>query len=282
LICNLKGVYSDKEILAAITECFMRDKTSWVNLVIIKNKLIENQSSFDVELHNIKRLRALMSNSKGDEAAREEISKLRSDLNKIRLVVTPAGYRFLRHIIIHFEYFSVLADNDSPLFLLGNDGLVMDHDRYDFEVTIERALNIVERYSRLINRYYEKEYVPRLNWTPEQFKRSYFCFKFYGEEDAAKDTGLFYTTRVISSHIAYIDKYRRYIISKYKRESEDAQLQEINMRLAKLLNRYVCLLKGMTDPEGKVMANVFGEKLAIIEAKEFRDYSTTLAIDRFQ
>jgi len=137
------GVYPLREVLHTIADAFLFHQKNWVHLVTIPNKRVEARGSFDEELV------WLQEKGLANEVARvagsfgalfDSRERAALELTKIRL--NPAGFTYLKFVVMHFEYYSALAKNRSPLFLSGLER-VNENGEYQFERIIDSVLRLV-------------------------------------------------------------------------------------------------------------------------------------------
>ncbi len=275
LIQILQGVYSDKTIMKVLLELYSVEKYGWVNLITVKNKYIDEDSEpFSEELEAIEEIRNLQKRMRGDKTVLTDIAKIRRTLNKIKIKVNPAAFSFLRHIIIHYEYFSVISHNTVPIHTLSakpdmNNMLLIKEN-------ITNVLNTLKRYSKLINRFYDEVFENKLHMNPSEFKRSLFCFKYYGQNRVAKNEGYFYILRVVTTHIEYLDSLRLYIFETC--DMQDDMIVEYNKMFIHQVKEYIKLLQNVKDPAKDIFLTSYKMNIEKIESENYRDTQTAITL----
>jgi hypothetical protein len=145
-----------------------------------------------------------------------------TDLNDIHLRINPSGVVYLRYLIPHFEFFSNYRywRNDKfiktfkPLYLATE--IVQYPDRYqtvykyEFEILLDDVFNLVKRKKHqndgfLKERVFKKSNISNL----QKYLKSDFVVHFSETSD------LLYSTRLITTHLTYIDQFRRFVTENY-------------------------------------------------------------------
>lgn len=274
-VLDMGRVYSIHTIIKVLTELYLDYQNSWTHLITIVNKEIISKDSFELELNNLEELRKLNKKRNPRESDSKRMREIKESLNNIKIRINPSAFSFLRHLAIHFEYFSIIGGNTEPLFK--PLGLVQDHEefKYNFEGKIDLTILTLERYSFLIRKFYGKIIRSELKMEPEDYVASDFCFKFFGDDEIGKKIGMFYTMRVITAHFSYIKAFRCWLLQKLKKSPELSQ--DVNSRLITQLERYIKLLESDPDPQAKSFKEKFSN--SIKEMKEFNGNDLDDCID---
>ncbi len=256
-ILRIKKLYSITTIINVLVELYLDYQYSWTHLITIKNKAIKSKNSFDFEKNLLEELENINSNYTGNREQTDRMRQIKEDLNTIKIKINPSAFSFLRHIIIHFEYFSLLGKNNGPLFKPAAEVAVTKEPmiKYNFEEKIHNTLETVERYFKLINQFYNKRFKSDMNYNEVQFKSSDFCFKFFKDEDIARRTGMFYTLRVLTAHISYLKIFRCWLLEDSNQDENTRK--EINSRLIYYFEEYLKLVKNDPDPQSEVFYEIF-------------------------
>ena len=260
ILKRAQGIYSEKEILKTL-----------VGLYIIKdnNHIIKdnNQMTYLVsfrqrEIHN--------------RHAYEDLEKILKDSSRwgylqdyASVVITQAGFIFLRNLIVHYEFYSYLVYHSSledhmrpnsrpnsrprprpipkpkPLFIYSGKRIGDEEGRYDFEESLQGTYKLVEKHADWMYRFYLSKFKNR----EEKYLSSEFVFKHSG--GIAKDEGLFHITRIVAAHIKYIDEYRRWLLKRSEHRTTEAK-RGINRKLLEVIEDYIGLLISWEDKDNEM------------------------------
>lgn len=247
IIKRAQGIYSEQEVLKTLVGLYtVKNNDQMTYLVSFRQKEIHHRHAY------------------------EDLAEILKDSSKwgflqdyASVVITQAGFIFLRNLIVHYEfysylvYYSSLEDNykqkpkqkpkprPKPLFTyVGkiND----DDDQYDFEESLQETYNLVAKHSRWMYTFYVTKFK---HGGVQNYLSSEFVFKHRG--GIAKHEGLFHITRIVAAHIKYIDEYRRWLLT----HSENRDLEGkkvINNKLLKSIEDYLHLLSRWEDKDNKM------------------------------
>lgn len=202
-----------------------------------------------------------------------------------------SAYAYLRYIITHFEYYSYLSVSklDSgeyfPLVNLAykiesqSDGILI----FSFEKRIKDILQIVREYKINIDKSYGKNFS---HMSPQKYTKSEFSF---GDESVKR----FYMTRVITTHITYLDDFRRYLFESnefavFCKSKVDKGIsilkgkKEINLFLIGAVSEYLSILEiGIMDPTIFALLQDLKEKVIVARNAASKDLliGISLSID---
>lgn len=218
-----------------IKSFFKISESSWAHLISIYGKqLNEGKLKFKKEqkLYEDKYI-------KKDENSYSKFQEINKDLY---VHINASGYVYLRYIIIHFEYFSILNHKRinkkyTPLFL----SYKRTPNKNDYQFT--RILNDVFDETKLFKKNIEKFKQKTLNWDENdiiKYRDSYLCFKA-----DSNSKGTYYLPRVVSFHVNYIDQFRYFILStpnKFKPCSKYRSIGEVNEFMIRLIIKYCNLI----------------------------------------
>lgn len=221
---SLLAAYRSCNEIMAIDEFFVKlcslidiNKSSWAHLVTIYGKhpvktTYNYAFNFDYEDEILNKIQ---------NHDKLTLSENQYILN-ITISLNAAAYIFLRYIITHFEYISAYKIRENgdpwynykPLFLATNI-IIEDYPYWEFENKIKSVYKIVESYYNNNYNYFYAVFSKMLNFNLRSFCRSKYIFK--GEHhipmkiDNEQLFGL-YITRLISTHIEYLENFRHYFI----------------------------------------------------------------------
>ena len=237
-IQHLEEFYSVRQTLEAISRCFLYHERGWAHLLTISNINItrEKQSGFINEFS-------------GKYAKRGGLEPpVRKVLDDIKIRVTPAGFTFVRYILIHFEFYSNLVNNPDPLSIRESEISDRPH-KFQFEEAIDKVLDLVSLHIKSMEKFFNEKYF-KVVGSVDSFYTSDYCFRHLGEANIAMEQGYFHSTRIITSHINYIDQFRCEMLHKFK-DTDTETLRKINKVLIEKIQAYINMLKNSIDERGK-------------------------------
>lgn len=242
---RLESFYSVESILEAVSRCFLYHERNWAHLLTIFNSNLtrEKQSYFIRETAKKYSTNKTLGppNARTAETNDEEI-----DPKNIKIRVNLAGFTFVRYILIHFEFYSNLAENKHPLGIRESE-IHTPPKTFYFEEAIDRVLKFVAHHLVSMEKFFNDKYKPVLG---DNFGTSDLCFRHLGDANIAVDQGYFHSTRIITSHINYIDRFRREVPAKFT-EADGETLIKIHRILVEKIERYIDLLRSSLDERGK-------------------------------
>jgi energy-coupling factor transporter ATP-binding protein EcfA2 len=246
-IKQLEKFYSVEDILTAISRCFLYHERNWAHLLTIYNVHLtrEKQRHFIHETARkyANRERVNLQDSKTQEANPAD----RIDLNSIRIRVNIAGFTFVRYILIHFEFYSNLVRNKYPLGIRESE-MSSPPKTFYFEEAIDKVLRQVQHHIGSMEKFFNDRYSGVI--PIDRFYSSDLCFRHLGGSSVAVDQGYLHSTRIITSHIDYIDRFRCEVPAKFK-VSDGEKLIRIHRILVEKIERYIELLRNSLDERGK-------------------------------
>jgi len=241
-IKRLEKFYSVESILEAISRCFLYHERNWAHLLTIYNVNLtrEKQSYF---IHETARKYA---NRETLDSPQPRTQDDRIDLSNIKLRVNLAGFTFVRYILIHFEFYSNLAKNEYPLGIRQWE-IESPPKTFYFEEAIDNVLKVVAHHIVSMEKFFNDKYKAVVG---HNFSTSDYCFRHLGNASVAVDQGYFHSTRLITSHIDYIDRFRREAPTKFN-STDGETLIRIHRILVERIERYIELLRNSLDERGK-------------------------------
>jgi hypothetical protein len=245
ILKRAQGIYSEQEILKTLVGLYtVEDNDQMTYLVSFRQREVYNRHAY------------------------EDLDKILKDssswgylLDYTSVVVTQAGFIFLRHLIVHYEFYSYLVYYSSleahakrgsrprprpkPLFIYTGKRVGDEVGRHDFEESLAGTYNLVEKHAHWMHNFYLSKFKNR----EEKYLSSDFVFKHIG--GIAKDEGLFHITRIVAAHIEYIDEYRRWLLKRSEARSPEAK-KAINHKLLEFIESYIGLLLLWEDKDNKM------------------------------
>jgi hypothetical protein len=264
---HCKKIMPVENFLATIKSLIDFNKSSWAHLITIYNKKptrIGSECIFDFSLEQ---------EYLKDKTHTDELSKISISLN-------ASAYIYLRYILTHFEYiaaYKAYNNKDSiydykPLFLRTN--ISFKDLKWEFEETIENVYKIVEAYKDRTEKFFKK----KMKFTYEEYcaPSSIYIFKRdYDNKIRNKSFYPLYMTRLLTTHIRYLDDFRIYLndycgekIEKTLNKITDRTLagnfkdkEGINAFILNYIEKYIALLDGVEDPSKGDITEKFKEQL---------------------
>ena len=256
LVSELDRLYRPEKIIQTLETSFLFHKYDWINLVSLKGKRIFEENSFKDEISYFKNKGPLNED----------------DLKKIKIDITAGGYVFLKHTLIHFEFYSAFAGNKMPLFSTGFRK--NKKGEYLFMEILRRTYNMVEYHCILMNSFFE-----RLEMTPKEFKESNLAFKHLGEHHAPKAPhGQFHGCRLPNSTVNYIDCFRLLIINSRNTKGpiNPEDRIHINKLLIEWIDKFSALHDKCKDPECEIFRSKHASAINCIIDNKHNDFKTVV------
>lgn len=267
-IKRLTHVYKEVDVvLESIGRCFLNHEKNWVHLLTLINCKIDNLDDFISEYQD------KFQKIQEDPDLRENI-KLKNSLNNIKLRINASGFAYLRYVLNHFEFYSNLAENSTPLFVFPLEKTARGN-RYTFEDVIDNVFHVVRTHTDSMGTFFEDNYIP-IGIMPEKYYQSDFCFRHLGGSKHAQSAGYFHSTRVITSHIDYLDNFRRQAIKEtYLPEDEKIRINKI---LIAKVDKYITLLEKSHDKKAAKDFSDLRKGVKKIIASDYRDMHTQIKL----
>jgi hypothetical protein len=200
-----------------------------------------------------------------------------------------AGYEYLEYIVPHFEfmlsrhkseYNSINDRNYQPLFSSHSLDIIYRSDeyKYRFEKKIDMVFNdVYDCCSNSTN--FAKRVIERFDLSEYEFlNNSYFNYHVVNR-DGSSGYRQSYESRLIFSHIGYIERYRRYLLNKMS-DISITELQEINKRLVIRIKKYIKLYNNSKiccqTPSQNEAAKRLLNSIQKIENKSYFDFETEI------
>jgi len=264
------------------------DKSSWAHLITVygKQPIREfNSYNFDFSLESV-----LFEKKNRNESLTETEEKY---LNEFVITLNASAYAYLRHILTHFEYISGYKTKNSsssyyslkPLILSTKSTVINKEIAWEFQSQIINVYEIVELYVYNNSEFFK---IKNSGKDDKKSKIEYCTSKYVFRGDFNNHLELidefkfeklcsFYSSRLIATHIEYLDNFRQYITNEgfNKIEMElsrtDKASPSLNTRgkihefVLLYIEKYIGLLEFFGDPS---MINIKDKlKNALTEAK---------------
>ena len=171
-------------------------------------------------------------------------------------------------MLTHFEFYAHRVKNEKPLF---DDPLKVSSTpnySYTFEEKIDKVLAELKLHLSSMDLFFRNRYSNFL--TPESFRKSIYCLKYNHWNDPPPVEGYFFSTKIITSHIDYIDNFRRYILGFTNLASPEIPI--INEKLINKIEIYIELLDNSKDNRAKdEFCDIFRSRIKIIRDSKFQN-----------
>lgn len=293
-----RGIFSATEFLDKVKNLIDINKSSWAHLITIYGK--EPHKDGESNIFDFSDIADILEEYQNDTNRYREKGKYKV-LHKISFSLNASAYIYLRHLLTHFEYISAYKTRKSniswcdmkPLFQLTNLDIQQNKEiKWAFQSCIDEVFKHVETYCANIEKYYEEKFFATgLFKNKSDFIKSRFVFKGDNNENINGETkGHLYMTRLITSHIEYIDNFRRYIIGfgyeviKQNIDSIASDIrnnilvtkEELNSYILNIIDKYLIELEKLQDPTQINIVKILKRKV-----EEARcDYNTIVVVNR--
>ncbi|HLL16774.1 MAG TPA: hypothetical protein VK388_17075 [Pyrinomonadaceae bacterium] len=226
ILKSTKDIYSENEVIKTLVGLFLVSEGG-PYLVSFRQHQIKNKNAFD-DLVKMKK----------------NTSKWRLYGQDAELLITPAGFIFLRDLIVHYEFYSLLANNNKPLFMYTNKS--DENEERDFVKAIRATYKIVAAHEDWMHNFYMSKFHDN---GAAAYLSSEFAFKHASR--TAKTEGMFHIERIVAAHVEYIDEYRRWLLKRAGDQSADVK-SATNDKIIEFIERYINLLSNWKDKDKKM------------------------------
>jgi dsDNA-binding SOS-regulon protein len=217
---TMRGKYDFKDVARTLLRLYLAaNNDGLTHLVSFREKQIFKETDLDEMIDNLK------NSEKPGIILPDDPS----------LVITPAGFIFLRDLMVHFEFYSCLAGNGKPLFTYRGEDRD-ENNRLLFEVPIQKTYDLVDLHANWMLTFYRRNFQALV---AQDYLSSNFTFKHFGKN--ATTIGLFHITRLVRDHVEYIDEYRRWLLER-NTDHNSYQQRNVNEKLLEFIEKYVSLL----------------------------------------
>jgi hypothetical protein len=234
-------------------------------------------------------------------------------LENLKVSLNPAGFIYLNNILVHYEFYSnwmrfqrkVTEDKPKPLFNDTDFNFV--EGKYNWQTNILNVLSLIEGHVKHMNNFFEIKYKPFLmnlkdqnvevtDYAAEFYNSplSYWAYKYDLEHNQynidIQNRKEFHSTRVLSSHIGYLDDFRLFLLNdidfnnynennvwKWGNEvyKNKYQLHQINKIMIDYIKRYLKLMDLSIDKNLKTrILDPLYKATNIIEKSDYMDFRT--------
>lgn len=255
---------------------------SWAHMVSIFDKEIshgpDNNIDFTIEIGKILQL----------EKSTKNYPEVEKELNEIKVCINASGYIYLSIIMVHYEYFinvlNTTGRNHKPLFQALDYNF--KENKFDFEIIMNDVFEYVKDLKKKLDDSLEHVILKR-GYTFNEYVNSAFAFKRH--ENVPK---MLYSTRIITTHIQYLDSFRFFIFKSRAFEEMQAQVagnpslnftmrskEKINETVLAQIEKYVKLLdSGLKEAATDPKVRTFEEKINQIRVQGIDDTWTKILL----
>ena len=247
---------------------FNISKGSWAHLISIYNKKISKDSNYEISFSEEK---SVVENWLIKAISFDQLKNYFSEENNIQLHLNASGYIYLRYIITHFEYFTTLntyrngGKRDSLFESFKNLNYLIKEEKFEFEILIEEVLKKLSRYQNNTTNFLKNVVAKTKNISIHEYLNN-TNYTFLRSNQHAPSL---YFTRVINTHLSYIEELRKFLFTKEGQKLisklNNHSIKDLNLIIIKLMERYINLLeKCDTHDSDKVAYNIIeksGNKL---------------------
>ncbi len=276
LIKELEVLYNyDYElILDSISRLFTyHESENWVHLISILNKKIRSADDFREEKELLNELKSLKEISENRNEHR--IKQIIDSLDRIRIKLNPSAYIYVKYILPHFEFYSNLSNNEQALYQ--NFYVKENLHSYKYELILKSVFEHISRHKNRMELFYE--YQMQNVISKSNFYNSQYCFKLIGEGDTPLK-GYFHLTRIITSHIDYLDRFRRKMLV-FNQDKPLFDKLKFNEILVKQIEKYILLLENSIDIRAKKhLVPSLREKANDIISSKYRDFKIQIRLPK--
>ncbi len=283
---DVMEIITPQEYVSHLQEFFNLEQTGWAHLITIYGKTPVFKAgiksyNLDEELDALNEYYTTKKLSSGQLKA----------VTTIQIQLNASGFIYLKFLITHFEYFLAYKTRkdqnnwhlDKPLFYL--TGLDIKEVKWDFEKKINEVVNFVEVYCYNMLNYFKKIFQENLHYDESRFCQSKFVFKDESALVKCKNMYGFYGTRLISSHIQYIETFRHFMLTQTELFNNIPVSEDLKQRfldftetqdyLIGVILKYLTINKIFNDPTATYIDKL--EKLAE-EVRSTQDYNKWIKI----
>lgn len=277
-------IHNPTEFFRVLNPLIDLDKSSWAHLITIYAKQpIRDLHSYRFDFSSdIK----LFEKKERNEDLSEGEEKY---LNEFAITLNASAYAYLRHILTHFEYISGYKIRNKsasyyslkPLVLSTQSTVVGKEILWEFQKQISSVYEHVELYVYNNLNYFKDKFIS----TNEKSSKIEYCSSkhiFRGDNNnnveqlydlKPEKLYSFYSSRIIATHINYLDNFRQYITNEgyYILEIELNRLDKASPNLNNrgkihdyillYIGKYIALLEYFDDPSMSIISEKLKDAL---------------------
>lgn len=226
-----------------------------------------------------------------EQARLYQIGERRNDcFSEVQMCIS--GEAYLDIVVPHFEfmlsrhryeYDFIRNQNYHPLFSRSSEDLIEKGLNNDIKYRFERKIDWVFEDVRDCcknSRYFANQVMKYKDWN----ENDYIYCSYYNYRSRHFDNNKqSYASRLIFSHIGYIERYRRYLLTKFKNDNKE-KLRDINRRLVFRIKRYLMLYLNpvaedyqcICTERQNIAAEILKDSIETIEKSKYYDFDTLI------
>jgi hypothetical protein len=190
-------------------------------------------------------------------------------LDDVSVVLNPAGFVYLRYVLSHFEFLSVLAGNKRPLFSVDVEPATGDGKaEYLFEEIVARTLRVTKQRIADMGTFYRDNVIKKLEWEGQQYLQSRFAFKHAGQK-GRREQGTFHAFRLVTSHVDYVDAFRLQLLRRHR--DQPALVPKLNRALISFIEKYTAALDAYPEFRTDDLLDEFRDRIRKVRDSGFTD-----------
>lgn len=262
-----------------LANLFLFHKENWCHLVTIFNKQVFSEDDFRNEKKEMELLAKICNK---DNISNEELATYKQRLNAIKVQLNPAGFAYIHNVTRHYEFFSVRAHNNKPLFCSLGFEVKKNDVEFEFIENVNKTFKLTKKCLENLTGFLDAKVV-------DKFSSSAHCFRTYNEGDSfeKQNSGL-HSIRIIDTHITYIDTFRLYILDNYEYLSSlnvsniKTIRKTINRKLLNIIEQYILFLIKIDDDISNTqkLICVFKRNIEVIKKSGYTDCNTSVNTGR--
>lgn len=204
--------------------------------------------------------------------------------------ICRAGLAYLDYVVPHFEFMlsrhkygtkMIQDEKYQPLFSKSSERIIRSSEPvYRFERRIDWVFHDVEDCC-VNSTFFAKKVMDTLKIDKNEYINNTFFNYHTVNKDGTIGFKQSYESRLIFSHVGYIERYRRYLLQKNENNGLRYALY-VNEKLVERIKKYLCLYKNeelcfQTISQDEA-ANKLLNQIAAIEASRYYDFHTKIEI----
>lgn len=270
ILYNLSHFFDVETICEVVYDLSEAGRSTWRRLLIFSEICPRSYEQF---------------RKQGENFINEQNDK--SKYSSIR--ISLAGLTYLNSIVPRFEFVlsrhkehtGINTKNYQPLFCANSEDIIdrnasYDSPKYRFERKIDWVYSDVYKHC-IKSSAFSKKVLEQLNLNETDYIFN-TCYNYQSWSNDREDKQS-YESRLIFNHIGYLDRYRRYLLQKYK--NFEFRL-DINTRLVRIIKRYLDLYRNnelcsQTPNQNEAEVTLSG-KIKTIEDKHYTDFTTKIEV----
>jgi Cdc6-like AAA superfamily ATPase len=222
----LKNIYGHSDIIKCIKNICSISSPNYETLSLCYNLVNKDDEIVNIEDYFNEKIKDLLEKIENNQ-----------QIGNYPIKINPSGYIYAYHLFRHFEYFNIL-NNFKKHRLYWDDKkcrkavrpLFLPKDKKRNLDDLEKFFNEIFEITKLVinnsDKCFCKDFCKKISCNKKEISRCKTIIDKYIKNNYTINKTI-YTTRVISTHLAYIDSYRKYIIEGYIYDTEFEKAHKI-------------------------------------------------------